>query len=95
MPSGAFATISSAPTGSDGLLSGSSRKYYQAFERPELPRIRDGLRAGNDAASEKFSIHSVEDLDVSKAVEEMLRASSQRSFKLGGALLSTCSPCSR
>ncbi|KAJ8294581.1 1-phosphatidylinositol 3-phosphate 5-kinase fab1 [Rhodotorula toruloides] len=61
----------------------SSRKYYQAFEHPELPRIRDGLRAGNDAASEKFSIVSLEEPDVSKAVEEMLRASTQRSFKLG------------
>ncbi|BGO98590.1 Mitochondrial distribution and morphology protein 12 [Rhodotorula toruloides] len=61
----------------------SSRKYYQAFEHPELPRIRDGLRAGNDAASDKFSIVSLEEPDVSKAVEEMLRASSQRSFKLG------------
>ncbi|BGP31249.1 Mitochondrial distribution and morphology protein 12 [Rhodotorula toruloides] len=61
----------------------SSRKYYQAFEHPELPRIRDGLRAGNDAASDRFSIVSLEEPDVSKAVEEMLRGSSQRSFKLG------------
>ncbi|GEM08377.1 1-phosphatidylinositol-3-phosphate 5-kinase [Rhodotorula toruloides] len=61
----------------------SSRKYYQAFEHPELPRIREGLCAGNDAASEKFSILSLEESDVSKTVEEMLRAPSQRSFKLG------------
>ncbi|GAA5855583.1 hypothetical protein JCM8547_001605 [Rhodosporidiobolus lusitaniae] len=63
----------------------SSKKYYQAFDSTDLPRIREAL--SNNKAE---SIHTGDgaseispDPELAKTIEDLLRASTQRSFKLG------------
>jgi hypothetical protein len=79
--------FSSSP---DWLLSlHSSKKYYQAFESTDLPRIREALSSNkaesiHNGAGEGTATPSP-DPELAKTIEDLLRASSQRSFKLGGA----------
>ncbi|GAA5844076.1 hypothetical protein JCM9279_003724 [Rhodotorula babjevae] len=64
----------------------SSKRYYQAFENANLPRIREGLgvaSAGDEHPGEVTSFATQHDSDVAQTIEEILRASTQRSFKLG------------
>ncbi|GAA5923769.1 hypothetical protein JCM3775_000500 [Rhodotorula graminis] len=64
----------------------SSKRYYQAFENANLPRIREGLgvaSAGDEHPSEVTSFATQHDSDVAQTIEDILRASTQRSFKLG------------
>ncbi|GAA5894437.1 hypothetical protein JCM8208_006239 [Rhodotorula glutinis] len=64
----------------------SSKRYYQAFENANLPRIREGLgvaSAGDEHTGEVTSFATQHDSDVAQTIEEILRASTQRSFKLG------------
>ncbi|GAA6016064.1 hypothetical protein JCM10207_004429 [Rhodosporidiobolus poonsookiae] len=62
----------------------SSKKYYQAFETIDLPRIREGLTA-NKAESIKGDTASLDspDPELAKTIEDILRAGTQRAFKLG------------
>ncbi|BGP47258.1 Mitochondrial distribution and morphology protein 12 [Rhodotorula kratochvilovae] len=63
----------------------SSKKYYQAFENANLPRIREGLSRASmgDISGEPTSFATPHESDVAQTIEEILRASTQRSFKLG------------
>lgn len=65
----------------------SSKRYYQAFENANLPRIREGLgvaRNSDELSNEVTSFATQHDSDVAQTIEEILRAPTQRSFKLGG-----------
>ncbi|GJN89682.1 hypothetical protein Rhopal_002669-T1 [Rhodotorula paludigena] len=62
----------------------SSRKYFQAFENANLPRIRRGLSgAADEVIDEKVHFATQHHSDISQTIEDILRASTQRSFKLG------------
>ncbi|GAA6054124.1 hypothetical protein JCM3770_003207 [Rhodotorula araucariae] len=63
----------------------SSKKYYQAFENANLPRIREGLggAVADDHPGEPTSFATPHESDIAQSIEEILRASTQRSFKLG------------
>ncbi|GAA5986475.1 hypothetical protein JCM10908_003767 [Rhodotorula pacifica] len=59
----------------------SSRKYYQAFESAGLPRIRAGLQSGGIGRQSATDVAGSE--ETAEIAENILRGSSQRSFKLG------------
>ncbi|KWU47561.1 SAICAR synthase-like protein [Rhodotorula sp. JG-1b] len=59
----------------------SSKKYYQAFESAGLSRIRAGLSSGGIGREAPMGAAEIE--EAARSAEEILRGSSQRSFKLG------------
>ncbi|TKA50760.1 hypothetical protein B0A53_06025 [Rhodotorula sp. CCFEE 5036] len=59
----------------------SSKKYYQAFESAGLSRIRAGLSSGGIGRETPMDAAEIE--EAARSAEEILRGSSQRSFKLG------------
>ncbi|BGP15176.1 Mitochondrial distribution and morphology protein 12 [Rhodosporidiobolus nylandii] len=60
----------------------SSKKYYQATATTDLPRIREGLthHKAESVSGEKKELSP--DPELAKTIEDILRASTQRSFKL-------------
>ncbi|GAA5823507.1 hypothetical protein JCM11251_000661 [Rhodosporidiobolus azoricus] len=62
----------------------SSKRYYQASESTGLPRIREGLTANKEESVKGDGTTSPAPVyDTDKMIEEVLRAPTQRSFKLG------------
>ncbi|GAA5897193.1 hypothetical protein JCM6882_001813 [Rhodosporidiobolus microsporus] len=62
----------------------SSKRYYQAFEASGLPRIRDGLTANKaESINGEGAVPPSPDPELTKTIEDVLRAPTQRSFKLG------------
>ncbi|GAA5866486.1 hypothetical protein JCM3774_004699 [Rhodotorula dairenensis] len=63
----------------------SSEKYYRAFETAGLSRIRSGIRSGGTGRESPTDATTLE--ETAKVAEDVLRGSSERSFKLGDSEL--------